>query len=169
VGSEFTVENLTLVRSEALANQRKTKATDDSSIQSSESPTFDVFFAQVGDDNRLVDFVVKGLEFLKLKTYIAESTSPSSWFKEHIYGSSTHLKAAIIALSAREIANVKVLHLRSFVSQCVEYKIPVITVVPQSLGEIPGNLDFLKELTWLEFGDRNLSRTAFEKLIKSII
>jgi hypothetical protein len=174
LGSELTLQSIEVARNVALhrrgGSATPTKSDPELVLHGSiDMKGNDVFIASVGSEKDMVDRIVKAMEYLKLQSHVCDSQiPPGRWFTEIVGKARPRIKAAVIALGTRELVNWRVLQLRSFVSQCIEAKISLITVVSPNVRDIPENMMFLRELNWIEFTDRATSLRALEKLIVAI-
>ncbi len=117
-----------------------------------ETGDFDVFLAHNSQDKPQVVAIAEALKQRGLYPWLdIEQIPPGQWFQDIIQQAIPKVKSAAIFIGPKGLGRWQVLELRSFISQCVEAKLPVIPVLLPGVDDIPKELRFLKELTWVRF------------------
>ena len=80
-----------------------------------------------------------------------EQVPPGRWFQDVIQQAIPQVKSAAVILGTKGIGRWERVELRSFISQCVDVGLPVIPVLLPGVNQIPDDLLFLKELSWIRF------------------
>lgn len=116
---------------------------------------FDVFMAHNSHDRRRVQELADKLRERGLNPWIdAEQVPPGRWFQDVIQRAMPEVGAAAIFIGSQGLGRWEALELRTFISRCLDSEIPVIPVLLPGVDELPGELLFLRELSWVRFIDR---------------
>ena len=126
---------------------------------------FDVFLAHNSVDKPLVRAIGEELKQRQLRPWFDEDQiPPGRWFQDFIQEAIPRVKCAAIFLGNSGLGNWETLELRIFISQCVDRGIPVIPVLLPGISEVPEELRFLRELTWVRFFESVNEIGALDKL-----
>ena len=112
---------------------------------------FDVFLAHSSKDKAQVRAINKKLKQRGLKPWLdEEQIPPGRSFQDEIQKTIPRVKSAAIFIGSQQ-GRWQLLELKTFISQCVNNHIPVIPILLPGVDEIPDNLPFLKEFSWVSF------------------
>ena len=112
---------------------------------------FDVFLAHSSKDKAQVRAINKKLKQRGLKPWLdEEQIPPGRSFQDEIQRTIPRVKSAAIFIGSQQ-GRWQLLELKTFISQCVNNRIPVIPILLPGVDEIPDNLPFLKEFSWVSF------------------
>lgn len=115
-----------------------------------ESPEFHVFLAHNSLDKPQVRDIARELKGRGLNPWLdEEQIPPGRSFQEEIEQAIPRVQSAAIFISLNGLGRWQVLELRSFISRCVDEDIPVIPVLLPGVDNIPGNLLFLQQFSWI--------------------
>ncbi|MBH8573031.1 toll/interleukin-1 receptor domain-containing protein [Nostocaceae cyanobacterium CENA369] len=115
---------------------------------------FDVFLAHNTQDKPEVRAIALALKQRNIKSWIdEEQIPPGRFFQEEIQKAISSVKSAAIFIGLQGIGKWQNWELKAFISQCVEKKIPVIPVLLPGVNNLPEDLIFLKELSWVIFSN----------------
>jgi len=133
-----------------------------------ETKEFDVFLAHNSDDKAEVKHIAELLKQHGLNPWLdEEQIPPGGWFQEIIQQAITHVKSVAIFVGPKSLDKWQKLELRVFISQCIEANIPIIPVLLPGVEELPPELPFLHELSYLLFNSIDDSE-ALDKLVWGI-
>lgn len=77
-------------------------------------------------------------------------TNPTGrWFQDVIQQAIRNVKSVAVFIGPTGLGRWQVVELRAFISQCVEREIPVIPVLLPGATEIPKELVFLNDFSWV--------------------
>jgi len=112
----------------------------------------DVFFAYNAEERRQVEVIADALKQRGLSVWLdTEQISPGSWVKEVIQTAIPRAKSAAIFIGNAGLGRWEALELHTFISQCINSRIPVIPVLLPGVKAIPDSLLFLKEFHAVSF------------------
>lgn len=133
------------------------------------SDNHDVFLAHNSSDKPLVKIICSKLKERGLKPWLdEEQIPPGRWFQDVIQDTIKKIPSAAIFISNNGIGRWQVVELRSFISQCVERKIPVIPVLLPGVDRLPSELVFLNEFKWVKFKNDVKDDEALDNLVWGI-
>lgn len=113
---------------------------------------FDVFLAHKSVDKSLIVKLANALRERGINPWLdKEQIPPGRWFQDVIQAAIPTVKAAAICIGTSGLGQWQHVELRSFISECVERRIPVIPVLLPGVRAIPNELRFLREFNWVEF------------------
>ena len=131
----------------------------------SESSNFDVFLAHNSSDKPQVEAVAGELRKRGIEYWLdKEQIPPGRWFQDVIQEAIPNVKSAAIFIGVNAVGKWQKLELRSFINRCVEADIPVIPVLLPGVNQIPENLVFLKEFSWVKFSQSINEKEALDNL-----
>ncbi|MHC4479076.1 MAG: TIR domain-containing protein [Planctomycetota bacterium] len=126
---------------------------------------FDVFLAHNSKDRALVEALAGQLRGRGVNPWLdIEQIAPGRWFQDVIEETIPKVKSAAVIIGKKGLGRWQALELRTFISQCVERRMPVIPVLMPGVDELPQGLLFLKELNWVSFHKRLDEQEALDKL-----
>jgi len=133
------------------------------------SDTHDVFLAYNSTDKPLIEIICEKLKARGLKPWLdKEQIPPGRWFQDIIQDTIKKISSAAIFISNNGLGRWQVVELRSFISQCVGRKIPVIPVLLPGVDRIPPEFVFLNEFNWVKFKSDINEEDALDNLIWGI-
>lgn len=133
------------------------------------SDIHDVFLAHNSADKPLIEIVCNKLKSRGLTPWLdKEKIPPGRWFQDVIQDAIKKISSAAIFISNNGLGRWEVVELRSFISQCVERKIPVIPVLLPGVEKIPDEFVFLNEFNWVKFKNDINEEDAIDNLIWGI-
>ena len=113
---------------------------------------YDVFFAYNAEERRQVEIIADALKQRGISVWLdTEQISPGSWVKEVIQTAIPRAKSAAIFIGNAGLGRWEALELHTFISQCINARIPVIPVLLPGVKTIPEPLLFLKEFHAVSF------------------
>ena len=132
---------------------------------SSQSSNFDVFLAHNSLDKPQVEAIAQELKQRGINYWLdKEQIPPGRWFQDVIQEAIPNVKSAAIFIGVNAVGKWQKLELRSFINRCVEADIPVIPVLLPGVNQIPENLVFLKEFSWVKFSQSINEKEALDNL-----
>jgi hypothetical protein len=132
---------------------------------SSPSGEFHVFLAHNSYYKTKIASVARELQRRGLNPWLdKEQIPPGRWFQERIQCGINASKSAAIFIGRKGLGRWQAIELQTFVSRCVEQKIPVIPVLLPGCKDIPPELLFLKQLHCVRFVRRIDEVTALDML-----
>lgn len=153
--SKFTnPELLQQIRAmEAEVAERRSEAVGVTVAEAKESVgEYDVFLAHNSLDKGFAESIGQALKRRGLNPWLdKEQIPPGHWFQDVIQQAINCVKSAAILIGPSGLGPWQVVELRSFISQCVERKIPVIPVLLPGVKSIPREVLFLREFRWVKF------------------
>jgi hypothetical protein len=133
------------------------------------SDIHDVFLAHNTVDQPLIEIISQKLKSRGLNPWLdKEQIPPGRWFQDVIQDTIKKISSAAIFISNNGLGRWQVVELRSFISQCVERKIPVIPVLLPGVEKIPTEFVFLNEFNWVKFKKDVNEEDALDNLIWGI-
>lgn len=133
------------------------------------SEKHDVFLAHNSADKIFVENVCEKLKLKGLNPWLdKEQIPPGRWFQDVIQDTIKKISSAAIFISDNGLGRWQVIELRSFISQCVNRKIPVIPVLLPGVDRIPDDFVFLNEFNWVKFENNVNDDEALDNLIWGI-
>jgi hypothetical protein len=133
------------------------------------SDIHDVFLAHNSADKPLIEVICKNLKSRGLNPWLdKEQIPPGRWFQDVIQDTINKISSAAIFISSNGLGRWQVVELRSFISQCIERKIPIIPVLLPGVKEIPNDFVFLNEFNWVKFKSDINEDDALDNLIWGI-
>jgi hypothetical protein len=133
------------------------------------SDNHDVFLAHNSIDKPIVEIISEKLKTRGLKPWLdKEQIPPGRWFQDVIQDTIKKISSAAIFISNNGLGRWQVVELRTFISQCVERKIPVIPVLLPGVDRIPDEFVFLTEFSWVKFKIDINEEDALDNLIWGI-
>jgi hypothetical protein len=118
----------------------------------SNQPQFDVFLAHNSQDKAQVRAIAYELKRCGLKPWLdEEQIPPGRPFQDVIQKAIQNVKSAAIFIGPKGLGKWQIMELRSLIGKLVEADIPVIPVLLPGVDAIPDDLDFLKQLNWVNF------------------
>jgi hypothetical protein len=118
----------------------------------SNQPQFDVFLAHNSQDKAQVRAIAYELKRCGLKPWLdEEQIPPGRPFQDVIQKAIQNVKSAAIFIGPKGLGKWQIMELRSLIGKLVEADIPVIPVLLPGVDGIPDDLDFLKQLNWVNF------------------
>jgi hypothetical protein len=133
------------------------------------SEKHDVFLAHNSDDKPEIEIICFKLRQKGLNPWLdKEQIPPGRWFQDVIQDTIKKISSAAIFISEKGLGRWQVVELRSFISQCVERKIPVIPVLLPGVDKIPDEFVFLKEFSWVKFKNDINDEDSLDNLIWGI-
>ncbi|MFN6484380.1 MULTISPECIES: GUN4 domain-containing protein [unclassified Nostoc] len=113
---------------------------------------FDVFLAHNSQDKAQVRAIANELKRCGLKPWLdEEQIPPGRPFQDYIQRAIQSVKSAAIFIGPTGLGKWQMMELRSLIGKLVEADIPVIPVLLPGVAGIPDDLDFLKQLHWVNF------------------
>jgi formylglycine-generating enzyme required for sulfatase activity len=136
----------------------------------SQQPMFDVFLAHNSADKMVfIKPIAQKLKERGLKPWLdIDQIPPGRYFQDEIQKAIANVKSAAIFISTNGIGKWQALEVRTFMSQCIEKKIPVIPVLLTDVTSIPEDLFFFKELHCVYFTKGLDDNEALDSLIWGI-
>ncbi|MDZ7960724.1 MAG: GUN4 domain-containing protein [Aulosira sp. DedQUE10] len=126
---------------------------------------FDVFLAHNSQDKPQVRAIAKELKQRGLKPWLdEEQIPPGRPFQDYIQKAIQSVKSAAIFIGPQGLGKWQIMELRSLIGKLVEADIPVIPVLLPGVTGIPNDLDFLKQLNWVNFTNGINDTQALENL-----
>lgn len=117
-----------------------------------ETQDFDVFLAHSSRDKNVVETIAAKLRDAGINPWLdKEQIPPGRWFQDVIQQVIPKVKSAAIFIGPHGIGPWEAVELRSFISQCVDRKLPVIPVLLPGVSSFPPDLVFLRELHGIRF------------------
>lgn len=133
------------------------------------SDIHDVFLAHNSADKSIIGIICDKLKSKGLNPWLdKEQIPPGRWFQDVIQDTIKKISSAAIFISNNGLGRWQVVELRSFISQCVERKIPVIPVLLPGVDKIPNEFVFLNEFNWVKFKNDINEEDALDNLIWGI-
>ena len=133
------------------------------------SDVHDVFLAHNSNDKPLIEIICDKLKARGLKTWLdKQQIPPGRWFQDVIQDTIKKISSAAVFISGNGLGRWQVVELRTFISQCVERKIPVIPVLLPGVDRIPKDFVFLNEFNWVRFKNDVNEEDALDDLIWGI-
>jgi WD40 repeat protein len=153
-----------------LADRRAEIEAAETSVRGkAETGEFDVFLAHNSADKEFVRAVAAKLREHAINPWLdEEQVPPGRWFQEVIEQAIPRVKSAAIVCGKKGLGRWQALELRGFVSRCVDEGIPIIPVLAPGVGDLPGNLIFLRQLNWVRFRNSANDAQALNRLIWGI-
>lgn len=129
---------------------------------------FDVFLAHSSKDKPAVEQIASDLRASGINPWLdKEQVPPGRWFQEVIQEAIPQVRSAAIFIGPTGLGQWEAVELRSFISRCVETRLPVIPVLLPGANGFPSDLIFLRELNAVQF--KNLQDSdAIKRLIWGI-
>jgi len=113
---------------------------------------FDVFLAHNSEDKALVLRLGQQLRNQGINPWIdVEQIPPGRWFQDVIQSAVRSVKAAAIVIGMAGVGRWQALELRAFVTRCVDRGVPLIPVLLPGVTEIPSELVFLQDASFVKF------------------
>lgn len=113
---------------------------------------FNVFLAHNSLDKVQVSELANELKRRGLKPWIdSEQIAPGRLFQDVIQQAIPNVESAAIIIGPQGIGAWEEVELRSFISQCVRNKTPVIPVLLPGINRVPDQFLFLQEYGWVRF------------------
>lgn len=136
----------------------------------SKQPMYDVFLAHNSADKIVsIKPIAQKLEERGLKPWLdIDQIRPGSFFQDEIQKAIANVKSAAIFISTNGLGRWQALEVKTFVSQCIEKKIPVIPVLLTDVTSLPEDLFFLKELHCVFFTKGLDDNEALDSLVWGI-
>jgi len=129
---------------------------------------FDVFLAHNSLDKPIVLQIADKLKSKGIKVWIdIEQIPPGRWFQDILQNAIKYNKSAAIFIGENSFGKWQALEIKSFITQCIEFDIPVIPVLLPGVKEIPESFIFLREFNHIKF-QSIYDNEALEKLIWGI-
>ena len=114
--------------------------------------SFDVFLAHSSKDKSLIRQLYGKLKDRGIQPWLdEEEIAPGTSFQDEIQQAITQIKTAAICIGQGGLGPWQTLEMKSFISQCVNRKIPVIPVLLPGVEDIPESLLFLREFHAVSF------------------
>jgi hypothetical protein len=133
------------------------------------SDNFDVFLAHNSSDKPLIEIICLKLKERGLKPWLdIEQIPPGRWFQDVIQDTIKKISSAAIFISNNGLGRWQVVELRTFISQCVERKMPVIPVLLPGVDSLPSELVFLNEFNWVKFKNDVYEDNIIDNLVWGI-
>jgi GTPase SAR1 family protein len=134
-----------------------------------ETRQFDVFLAHKSSEKHHVARIAEHLKKRRLNPWLdKEQIPPGRWFQDLIQRAIPNVRSAAICIGSGGLGKWQAIELRAFVSQCVERSLPVIPVLLPGVSDIPGDLAFLRELSWVRFSKTVNDQSALDDLVWGI-
>lgn len=150
-------------------NSSATETTNEKIKEQLSSENHDVFLAHNSTDKHFVQEICDKLKTKGLNPWLdKEQIPPGRWFQDVIQDTIKKISSAAIFISNNGLGRWQVVELRSFISQCVTRKIPVIPVLLPGVDRIPDEFVFLNEFNWVKFKTDTNDEDAFDNLIWGI-
>ncbi|HEV7615637.1 MAG TPA: TIR domain-containing protein [Solirubrobacterales bacterium] len=129
---------------------------------------FDVFLAHNSGDKEVVKRIAENLRSYGVNPSIDdEQVPPGRWFQDYIERAIGMVSSAAIIIGREGLGPWEAVELKSFIAECVENGLPVIPVLLPD-GEIPDELKFLKQLSWVQFEESVDDEPALQRLLWGI-
>lgn len=113
---------------------------------------YDVFLAHNDKDKPLIEAIGKELKRRGLKPWLdKEQIPPGRWFQDVIQQAIPNVKSVAIFIGSKGLGEWQSIEVRTFISQCVNRKIPVIPVLLPGITKLPSELLILREINWVRF------------------
>jgi hypothetical protein len=129
---------------------------------------FDTFLAHSSRDKAAVELLAERLRDVGLNPWLdKEQIAPGLWFQAVLQDAVTKVASATIFVGRHGLGPWEALELKSFITQCVERRIPVIPVLlPQA--DFPDEALFLRELQFVRFDKSVEELEPFARLVWGI-
>ncbi|MHC4478298.1 MAG: TIR domain-containing protein [Planctomycetota bacterium] len=116
---------------------------------------FDVFLCHNSEDQAAFKEIGERLKERAILAWLdIEQIPPGRWFQDVIQEAIPKVKSAAVVIGKKGLGRWEAVELRAFISECVERKLPVIPVLLPGVTELPKELVFLKEFSWIGFCKR---------------
>lgn len=130
---------------------------------------FDIFLAHHDTDKSQVEFLAQSLRERGLTPWLdKEQIPPGRWWQDVIQKAIPKVKSAAIFVGSQAFKPLEIVELRSFVSQCLDRKIPVIPVLLPGIKEIPEDLAFMKGFVTVKFQNQIEEPEALDQFVWGI-
>jgi small GTP-binding protein len=130
---------------------------------------FDVFLAHHRADKLEVEAICNALRLRGLNPWLdEEQVPPGRWFQDVLQVAIRDVRSAAIIVGTTGLGPWQMVELRSFTSQCVDRRIPIIPVLLPNVHQIPMDFLFLRELNWVEFQGGIDDKAALDRLVWGI-
>lgn len=167
IGERFRAdENELVVREmdEAADRERTFGAAKAALIGKMEVGEFDVFLAHNSQDEKTVLRIAENLREMGINPWVdKEQIPPGRWFQDQIQSAMGSVGSAAIVVGKSGLGPWEEVELKAFISECIDAELPVIPVLLPG-ASVPKALKFLRQLTWVEFGDSVDEQTPLERL-----
>ncbi|MEH2116708.1 toll/interleukin-1 receptor domain-containing protein [Nostoc sp.] len=118
------------------------------------SSKFDVFLVHNSNDKPQVRAIAESLKQRGLSPWLdEEQIPPGRLFQDEIQQAIPLVKSAAIFFGQQGLGNWQAMELRSLITQCIDRRIPVIPVLLPGVNNLPDNLLFLQQFSWVVFSN----------------